>query len=101
MTPDRWKRVEQLYHGALERPEGERSAYLRDACADDADLRKEVEELLDQKSATIFLESPAVQAAAEDLATDQTEYFVGRTLGRYAIVSFVGRGGMGEVYRAR
>jgi hypothetical protein len=60
MTPDRWRRIEELYHAALERTEGERAAYLREACADDADLRKEVEELLRQESAKGFLDAPAL-----------------------------------------
>src|ERR1700758_3181635 len=99
MAPDRWKLVEQLYHSALERSPGEWSEYLREACPDDAELRKEVEELLRQEPLS-SLEKPALAALAEDLVSDQTESLVGCTLGRYAIVSFLGRGGMGEVYKA-
>ncbi len=39
--------------------------------------------------------------SAAVLAAEQMESMVGRTLGHYQIVSLVGAGGMGEVYRAR
>ena len=48
MELDRWRRVEELYHGASARAEAERAAFLRDACAGDGDLLHEVESLLAQ-----------------------------------------------------
>ncbi len=48
-----------------------------------------------------FLESPALEITAEALAEGRTRSMVGRVLGPYQIVSFLGAGGMGEVYRAR
>jgi hypothetical protein len=42
MTPDRWQKIERLYHAALEREESERAAYLAGACAGDDALRREV-----------------------------------------------------------
>ena len=38
MTPERWKRVEELYHAARTRPSGERVAFLADTCRDDEEL---------------------------------------------------------------
>jgi hypothetical protein len=46
MTADRWQRIEQVYHAALERDAGERTAYVADACRGDDDSRMEVESLL-------------------------------------------------------
>jgi hypothetical protein len=46
MTADRWRRIEQLYHAALERDPGERTAYVADVCRGDDDSRMEVESLL-------------------------------------------------------
>jgi serine/threonine-protein kinase len=47
MTPERWRRIEAVYHAALECDPGQqRQAYLADACAGDEDLRREVESLL-------------------------------------------------------
>jgi hypothetical protein len=46
MTDDRWRRIEDICHDALERPPDERGAFVREACAGDAALRMEVESLL-------------------------------------------------------
>ena len=50
MTPERWKRVEELYHAARTRPPGERAAFLAEACRDDEALRRDVESLLNEPS---------------------------------------------------
>ena len=39
----RWRRIEDIYHAALERDESERPAFLKAACGDDDMLRREVE----------------------------------------------------------
>ncbi len=46
MEPERWQKVEQLYHAALERGESERAAFLEEACGGDEGLRHEVKSLL-------------------------------------------------------
>ena len=48
MDPERWKRIEEIYHSALEHEPGGRTAFLAEACHSDADLRREVEGLLAQ-----------------------------------------------------
>src|SRR5437879_3611722 len=50
MTPERWLEVERLYHSALEQEPGERAEFLAQACQGDAELRRETEELLAQRS---------------------------------------------------
>ena len=102
MTPERWKEIERLYHAALEREPSQRSVFLKEACAGDEGLRQEVESLLDyQGQAESFIEKPAVEVTAEAVAIDRAQSLVGRQLGSYKIVSLLGVGGMGEVYRAR
>ena len=98
---NRWTRIEELYHAAREREPGARSQFLREACPDE-ELRHEVESLLGcDTQAEDFLESPALEITAEALAEGRTRSMIGRVLGPYEIVSFLGAGGMGEVYRAR
>jgi eukaryotic-like serine/threonine-protein kinase len=104
-----WSKVEQLYHRALERAPGERLKFLREACAGDELLMREVESLLAEDRAGGFLETPAFEIAAEALALDQAQAtkaeapdgMLGRAIGHYCIVGQLGKGGMGEVYRAR
>ena len=46
MTPDRWKKIEEVYHSAREREGSQRIAFLIEACAGDEALRREIESLL-------------------------------------------------------
>jgi eukaryotic-like serine/threonine-protein kinase len=46
MKPERWRQVEQLYHAVLEGEEAERVSFVRDVCAGDEVLRREIESLL-------------------------------------------------------
>ena len=102
MTPERWQKIERLYHAALELREAQRADYLKQACAEDDALRQEVESLLAQGSVTgNFLEGRALEVAAQALAGTQSSSFIGRQLGSYKVLSLVGAGGMGEVYKAR
>jgi eukaryotic-like serine/threonine-protein kinase len=101
MTSEHWRRVEGICQAALEREAGERSAFLSVECGDDAELRREVEALLaHERSAEGFLERP-VGAVAAHVMYERTESLVGRRIGPHEIVSPLGAGGMGEVYRAR
>ena len=102
MTPERWQQVKQLYNDALERKPGQRAAFLRGACAEDGELRREVESLLaEDETAQDFLESPALELAAKVFAQEQQPSLVGRQIGSYRVLSTLGAGGMGEVYRAK
>ncbi len=69
MTPERWRQIEQIYHSTLEREESQRSSFLKEACAGDEELRREVESLLAHKDqAESFIEAPALEAAAKGMA---------------------------------
>src|SRR6516162_8780104 len=99
---DRWQRIEELYHSVREREGSQRAAFLKEACAGDDALRREVESSLAQgRGVEEFLEAPALEAAAKLLVEDRGRTWVGRQLGSYQVISFLDAGGMGEVYRAR
>jgi serine/threonine protein kinase/Tol biopolymer transport system component len=89
-------------HAALEQDVVERSAFIAAACGDDSALRQEVETLLAHaQTAEGFLALPTGALAAQVLADTGGTALVGRQIGSYTILSHLGSGGMGEVYRAR
>jgi hypothetical protein len=98
---DRWSATERIFHAALEQPPAARAAFLAEACGDDSALRRDVQSLLDEASSTGFLAQPALHVAAGLVTSASSAPLTGQHLGVYSITSLVGRGGMGEVYRAR
>jgi serine/threonine protein kinase len=107
MEPERWRRVEQLYHSTLKIAANRRAAFLKAECHDDEELREEVESLLSyETSAVQFIESPALDVAAklmaEDIAAEQIARPAtgGGVVSRFRLLEKLGSGGMGIVYKA-
>lgn len=95
MDPDRWRQIEQLYHAALERESGTRSAFLAQACNGDQALYQEVESLLttEDKAGTVFdTQHGSFRRLPSSCSPAQ--------LGPYRIESLADTGGMSTVYRA-
>ena len=106
LTPEQFRRAEDLFHKASSLPEDQREAYVRQHCADDEQVRVEVQGLLTHAN-TMRSPAPLTQTIHKHLTQTMAEQqrqsgmsLIGQQIGCYQVQRLVGRGGMGVVYQA-
>ncbi len=105
MDPNRWKQIDSLVDAALDIPEGERDAFIKQGSHGDADLERAVLELLAaQGQSNEFLRHSAMRIVARAIAVDEptekSPSLIGQKVATYRIEKLLGAGGMGQVYLA-
>ncbi|HNO77878.1 MAG TPA: serine/threonine-protein kinase [Phycisphaerae bacterium] len=103
-SAERYKHVMDLFHQACDLPDQERDQFLTDACGDDAELRRAVEQLVQHDREACDAVRAGEQGEgvrAISAATLGEENVLPKRIGEYRIVRMIGKGGMGIVYEAK
>src|SRR5688572_363595 len=98
IDPARWRRIQELFHAALELPEQSRRAFLESECADDPSLVSDVEALLVEDARHTSLLDRGVERVASEVLDGSVPHL--EFAGPYSIRGVIGHGGMGVVYLA-
>ncbi|HEX8174168.1 MAG TPA: protein kinase [Pyrinomonadaceae bacterium] len=98
---DRWRRIEEIFHLALEYESAAREDFLAGMCSEDLSLLGEVRSLISShEQSGEFLDKPELTTGLQLLAVHNSLPRDGQTISHYLLKNRIGLGGMGEVYLA-
>ncbi len=104
MSPERWRKVNEMFELALSQSDGQRDSYLAEACGSDLSLREQVQALLASHGLrTDFLAYPPLEGLVADAVGDRAapeSADNGRKVGAYRLIRQIASGGMGSVWLA-
>ncbi|HUB53225.1 MAG TPA: protein kinase [Terracidiphilus sp.] len=101
MTPELWARINPLFAAAVEKPRGERDAFVAEACGEDAELYQELAALIAaHEQQTVTAENTSEEIRRPPAKTGAAFSPGDLVIDRFRIVRMLGSGGMGEVYEA-
>ena len=98
-----WDRLKEIVADALDRPAGERTLFLREACGGDATLFEEAAALVSDEAddvADTCVLHPRTDSFL-GLGGPDPSAMAGRRFGKYELQQLLGEGGMAAVYLAR
>jgi hypothetical protein len=98
MDPDRWRRLEDTFHAALEVPPGDRSAFIEQASSDDEELGQRLRAMVEADAGSAWLDADVATVAREVLTEPDGPAATGTTIGPYRVKAILGEGGSGTVY---
>ena len=96
----KWKKIQEIFSEALQLKASERDEFLKNKC-DDKKIRDEVYSLLRAHKQESVLDKPIDIIRERVLSQTGNRNVIGEVIGRYEILSQIGKGGMGTVYLAK
>ena len=102
-SAERWEKIKNILDTAIQMPEQDRAEFLHSACSEDSALRKEIQQLITTYERTAISLELSANAALNYAQSEDSSHVLRNgqfVAGRFGVVRFLDRGGMGEVYEA-